>query len=628
VKDSASFGVTSFHTDEADEIFAAWFCVAVLMVMVRAEALFVTHWSLGWLPIASYQDIVAAAIASGLTAVLLALARGATRGTVVFLAWVFCLAWAAYTLINGVIFGFIRTPLTLHMLLLSEPTEGARAMRVYITAAATPMRIAEVIVPPILIVAVTKLACRFAPNQVTRARRVFASTATVGCLIIYFLSGSALAWKFLGDATIVSNPQWVLASSLFAERSARLTAAFPADYLDDFRPPGKTAAHSGLSGRLPAGTNVVIVVMESVGAQRLQLCGARYHDSPELLRLSAHAVNFTRAYASMPGSSNAVGALLCSIYPSHGWQTITGGFTDLQVPSLASVLTARRYRAAFVHPWSLAYDHEGQFLRQHSFEVIEGNDWSLASKDDRLVDQAIEWIGRDRDRPFLLVLWTNDTHWPYTPPRHMDFGQSDPALGRYLDAIASTDTLIARLTSRLEAMGLGDDTVLAITGDHGEAFWEHGQRFHSISPYEEEVRIPLMLVSKRLFSHPMRDDVAAQQIDLAPTLLDLLGYEIPAQWQGRSLFSPARTGRVYLFANQRRFRLGFAEGNLKYLYDCNTERGELYALDSDPHEQQDLINDPSYASFAGRARQRMAAWLAFQDSYLEGLTHRVPSAPQ
>jgi arylsulfatase A-like enzyme len=292
------------------------------------------------------------------------------------------------------------------------------------------------------------------------------------------------------------------------------------------------------------------------------------------------------------------------------------------------VLTARRYRAAFVHPWSLAYDREGQFLRQHSFEVIEGNDWSLASKDDRLVDQAIEWIGRDRDRPFLLVLWTNDTHWPYTPPRHMDFGQSDPALGRYLDAIASTDTLIARLTSRLEAMGLGDDTVLAITGDHGEAFWEHGQRFHSISPYEEEVRIPLMLVSKRLFSHPMRDDVAAQQIDLAPTLLDLLGYEIPTQWQGRSLFSPARTGRVYLFANQRRFRLGFAEGNLKYLYDCNTERGELYALDSDPHEQQDLINDPSYASFAGRARQRMAAWLAFQDSYLEGLTHRVPSAPQ
>ena len=324
----------------------------------------------------------------------------------------------------------------------------------------------------------------------------------------------------------------------------------------------------------------------------------------------------------MPGSSNALGALLCSIYPSHGSQTLTSGFTDLQVPSLASVLTAHGYRAAFLHPWSLDFDREGDFLRRHGFEVIDGDTWSSKSRDDRLVDDASEWIGRDRDRPFLLVLWTNDTHWPYTPPRHIDFGENNPKLERYLDAIASTDAMIARLTSRFEAMGLGDDTMLAITGDHGEAFGEHGQRYHSISPYEEEVRIPLMLVSKRLFPHPMSEDIAAEQIDLAPTLLDLLGYEIPAQWQGRSLFASKRTGRVYIFANLRRFRLGFAEGHLKYLYDCNTEQSELYALDSDPREQRNLINDPSYSSFVNRARQRMAAWLAFQDSYLEGLMPR------
>ena len=88
----------------------------------------------------------------------------------------------------------------------------------------------------IMVAIVTKLACRIAPFQVTKARLFFASTRTMGCLVVYFLVGTACAWKFLGDASIVSNPQWVLASSIFARRSARLTTVFPPDYLNDFRP--------------------------------------------------------------------------------------------------------------------------------------------------------------------------------------------------------------------------------------------------------------------------------------------------------------------------------------------------------------------------------------------------------
>ena len=143
----ASPGLRAVRIDRADEIFVAWFCIAVLMVMVRAEALYVTGRSLGWVPIAAYQDIAVVAMISGLTLSAVASARGATRTMILLLAWVLCLTWTAYTLINGVIFDFLRTPLTLHMLLLSEPTKGARGTRMYITTAATPMRVAEVTVP-------------------------------------------------------------------------------------------------------------------------------------------------------------------------------------------------------------------------------------------------------------------------------------------------------------------------------------------------------------------------------------------------------------------------------------------------------------------------------------------------
>jgi lipoteichoic acid synthase len=612
---------TSRGDGEADELFVAWSCLAVLMVIARGKVLAMIQWPITLLPIAAYQDLAMAAAVCWLTLKLLAVVTGIRmRRVAIFFAWMLCVLWAAYTVVNEVVFRFLRTSLSWRLLVLSSETQGVRGLRALLGEAVTVFRIVEVVAAPIVVVTVAKLARRFAPGLVKKARRVAGRPAFAGLLLLYFLAGSAWASRFVSYAPIVSNPEWELASSFFAQRSPRLARAFPASYLDDFRPAGAPAA-TELSGRLPPGTNIVIVVMESVGTRRLELSGASYHDSPELLRLSAHAANFTRMYVSMPFTSNAMGALFCSLYPSPGWGTITNEFTDLPLPTLASVLATHGYRSAFIHAQPLAYDSQGKFLGRHGFEVIEGKEYSTQPHDQVLVDEAADWIRRGRGGPFLLVLWTDDTHEPYTPPRHLDFGESDPPLSRYLDAIASTDAVIGRLASQLDAMGLGDNTVLVVTGDHGEAFGDHGQFFHDMSTYEEEVRIPFMIVSRRLFPRPRRIDSTLQQVDMAPTLLDLLGYQAPAQWQGRSMFSPARAGRAYLIADSLFFRLGFVDGSLKYIYDYNSGQSELYDLDADPHEQRNLIDEPSYAGFAQEAPERLSAWLAFQNPYLERLAH-------
>jgi arylsulfatase A-like enzyme len=603
---------------EANELFAAWLCLAALMVVARGKALLAAGWPLAALPLAAYQDTAVAALLCAATLAALRSTSKNIRRLVVCLAWIVCAAWGAFTVANDVVFQYFRMPLTLRLLVLSDLTLGSHGIEQYVVEAATPVRVIEVLAAPILIMFAAKLACRFVPEQIESTRRVCASGTSAVFLIFYFVVGSVWAGCYVPYDSVVANPEWSLAASFFERKSPGTHDRFPASYLADFRPSADSAAKTAMTGALPPGTNVVMVVMESVGTRRLQLSGARYHDSPTLIELARHAANLTRTYASMPGSSNAMGGLFCSVYPDHRWQTITNTAPDFPVPSVAAVLAAHGYKSAFVHGAPLSYDREGEFLSRHGFEVHAQSNASGA-RDQAMLDEGLDWIRRNRPRPFFLVLWTDDTHAPYQPLEHFNFDEKSAFIRRYLDSVASDDELIGRLASRLDEMGLSDNTLLIITGDHGEAFGEHGQFYHNRTTYEEEVRIPLLLVNRRLFPQAVRIDRPAQQIDVAPTILDLLGYKAPGQWQGTSAFAAARSGRVYLCANVERFRLGIVERNLKYIDDYGVKKSQLFNLDTDPFEQKNLIRDPQYAAFAWQEHQRLAAWLAFQDAYLDQL---------
>ena len=131
-----------------------------------------------------------------------------------------------------------------------------------------------------------------------------------------------------------------------------------------------------------------------------------------------------------------------------------------------------------------------------------------------------------------------------------------------------------------------------IGGDHGEAFGEHGQLAHGFSVYDEEVHIPLLIVNRKMFPQPRVVNSLARQIDIAPTLLDLLGIAEPAQWQGQSLLSGPPPARAYMFASDSDFRFGLIEGNEKYIYNYDSNRSELYDLATDPKERHDLAAIP------------------------------------
>jgi len=168
---------------------------------------------------------------------------------------------------------------------------------------------------------------------------------------------------------------------------------------------------------------------------------------------------------------------------------------------------------------------------------------------------------------------------------------------------------------------LSDDTLVVVTGDHGEAFREHGQVIHDFTVYDEEVRIPLLLISKNMFQRELSVTTLGRQIDSAPTILAELGYNEPTTWQGCDLFADTAVERAYLFSSNGDFTFGLVDGNLKYIYNADSGTPELYDLAADNAESHNLASALSKSSVIQRDKSRIATWISFQNKYIQQFEH-------
>ncbi|MFP6655255.1 MAG: sulfatase, partial [Myxococcota bacterium] len=168
---------------------------------------------------------------------------------------------------------------------------------------------------------------------------------------------------------------------------------------------------------------------------------------------------------------------------------------------------------------------------------------------ERIFAQAWDWIAQRRDRPFFLFLHTFQVHHPLSPPRayrelflneEIESTKESLEKARYDQEIRYVDDELARFWNKLEKHGYTQNTILAITSDHGDEFWEHGQRGHGNLPYEELLGVPLVLVGPTV-AKGLRSQRPLHHIDLMPTLLALTGLPIPEHALGES-FAPSVRG--------------------------------------------------------------------------------------
>ena len=248
---------------------------------------------------------------------------------------------------------------------------------------------------------------------------------------------------------------------------------------------------------------------------------------------------------------------------------------------------------------------------------------SWGVEDRLLFERLIRFIDEKPGQPFYAFCWTDQTHDPYQlgpTSKVIDFfGDRVPErandLSRYLNVLRQVDEHLGGLFRALRDRGLAEDTLVAITGDHGEAFGDpHEQRGHGFTAYQEDVSVPLILWNPRLFSGGQRRDTIGGHVDLSTTLAELLGLWVPGEWQGHSLFDPGRPQRAYYLASIGEYLFGVRDGKWKYTFEATSGREFLADLTVSPNELKNSAE--SEPDVCRELRHRVSAWVDFEDKFM------------
>jgi arylsulfatase A-like enzyme len=231
-------------------------------------------------------------------------------------------------------------------------------------------------------------------------------------------------------------------------------------------------------------------------------------------------------------------------------------------------------------------------------------------EDDVMLKPSEQWLKKRDDNPFVAEYLTSTGHHDYFPPTrygHEDFVEDDK-LNRYLNCVHYLDFFLKNLVEQYKKLGLYEDTIFVIFGDHGDGFGEHGRYVHEDNPYEESLKVPLIIHAPWRFQHGERVEELSNLTDILPTVLDLLGYEVMGgKYPGYSLLRPIPEGRTLFFSCTNRDKcLASIKGHEKYIHHYGDQPDEFFDLSEDPLEKRNLADER--AEEAGKRRDELLAW--------------------
>ena len=248
---------------------------------------------------------------------------------------------------------------------------------------------------------------------------------------------------------------------------------------------------------------------------------------------------------------------------------------------------------------------------------------SFGVDEESAVARILAWIdGLGRGERFLVTYLPIAGHHPYETPRPGPFPEAEE-IDRYRNALHYADSAIGVLLDGLEARGRLERTLLVLLGDHGEAFHQHeGNYGHTFHIWEENVRVPLFIAAR---GSAIREEIrvarAASLVDIAPTVLDLLGLAPPGAMEGVSLLEP-RPRMALFFTDYSLHLLGLRDGPWKLIHELESGRSKLFDLAADPGEREDL--SARHPARVEAYRARLLEWSGWQRDHLRRLAESPP----
>jgi arylsulfatase A-like enzyme/Flp pilus assembly protein TadD len=349
---------------------------------------------------------------------------------------------------------------------------------------------------------------------------------------------------------------------------------------------------------------VLLVTVDTLRADRVGVYGHAAARTPAFDALARRGVRFTRAYAPAPITLPSHASLLSGRNPPAHGARHNGVRMEEGVPTLATVLADQGFEtAAFVSAFPL----DRRFGLARGFATYD--DALPRGRDGRplderpggsTVDAALAWLAEVGERPFLLWVHLFEPHAPYGRPageRDASAPVPGPVAARYDAEIAEADRQLGRL---LDALGSRRArTLVVVAGDHGEAFGEHGEVAHSLFVYDTTLRVPLAIAGPGVPDSGRAVDAAVGLVDVAPTVLALLGFggldpdgiDLRPWLTGSTRPDDGRALYAESFAPLLDFGWSplrsVRQGRWKYI---EAPRPELYDIRADPGEQHDLVN--------------------------------------
>ncbi len=419
-----------------------------------------------------------------------------------------------------------------------------------------------------------------------------------------------------------------------------------------------------------AGPNVVILVADSLRADRLSCYGCPRPTSPRLDALAASGARALRFFTPATPTEPACTSLLTGQFPlAHGIVAPSRRCRlSRRAPWLPAILAAHGYATAILDDlawkqyWGRGFGTR-LYRRTSDHEYLDGFAMNAMAR---------PWLTAQRGRPFFLYLRYGDTHTPYWPPARYRalFYDGDPTTAnqgsldafharplksylvdrwlrpaarawpdaagpriedvewcraQYDSEVRALDDAVGELLDHLDGLGTLGDTLVLVLGDHGESLGEHGIFFEHHGLYDVTIRPPLLVAAPGRIAAGQRLESIVMTPDLAPTILELLGLPIPAGMEGRSVAGllagqPSGEPRRVVVASESTWMCKWAYRTDRHKLIVSREPDlyggppvELYDLAADPGETVNLaeslpdVRHAIRAEFDGWLRRRLAA---------------------
>ena len=439
--------------------------------------------------------------------------------------------------------------------------------------------------------------------------------------------------------------------------------------------------------------NILFFCGEGLRHDAFSATGNAIAQTPNLDRILREGVTFRNAFCTNALCLPSRGSILTGAW-SHTTGAATNGDDGIpdRFPIISDVLRKAGYDIAFIgkshvkgaltdHYWDYYFGFPGQ-ASYYGSEIVEGRDGKLGPPvkyneyvDDVLTDKTVKWLSeRKSDKPFCIFVWFYAPHEPFYRPRRLadlyngvrvpkphnfdddiagypgkprcvanadnkmvtssvftDCPRSlEEVVKDYYAGVECNDENVGRIFKTLASRNQLDDTAVVLSSDHGFFLGEHCF-YDKRLMYEPSIRVPMSIrYPKRFKAGTVRDEMVLN-VDIAPTIYDIAGVEIPETVQGRSFYQLAQGNdqpdwrkdwlyEYYEYPGYENVRpsRGVRTERYKYIhYFLDPEEFELYDLQEDPSEDHNLYGKPGYEKLTAQLKKRLEELRRETDDHYE-----------